>query len=462
MNYPEAVAYLESFVNYERLTSYPYKASVEIQRIKDFLGILGNPQEGLRYIHIAGTKGKGSACAFVAYILKQAGFKVGLYTSPHLSDFRERIRILSPCSSLSQPVHREEFEGMIPEESIVDMVRTIKRGLEKYNQRPNRGPLSFFEIYTALAFLYFRERKVDFAVLETGLGGRLDANNIVTPLVCGITPLSYEHTQHLGNRLSEIAAEKAGIIKDQVLAVISAPQEKEASDIINNKCKECKVRLLTVGKDIVFQEDGHDQTGSRFNLRLGALYYPGLEIRLLGSHQIANAALAIAIIEVLKEKHIFIDFAELKAGLYNTLWPGRLELLSNNPKIVIDGAQNVASACALRQAVKDNFIFRKLILILGFSQDKDIKGVSEALFELADEVILTKADNPRAADPHSIRGGVSGIGRPKIRLSNNVEEALSLADKKAGSPDLILITGSLFVAGQARKLIKERLACPTH
>ena len=213
MTYPETTRYLESFINYEKIPAYPYKESLKLERIKNFLAAIDNPQNALKCIHIAGTKGKGSTCAFVAYILRAAGYKVGLYTSPHLSDFRERIRILSYQSSAfsSQPV--VDFEGMISKNELTGLVEKLKPEIEKYNKNSKYGPLSFFEVYTTLAFIYFKEKKVDFAVLETGLGGRLDATNVVEPLVAAITPISYEHTQKLGVTLREIAAEKAGIIK---------------------------------------------------------------------------------------------------------------------------------------------------------------------------------------------------------------------------------------------------------
>ncbi|MBI4972783.1 MAG: bifunctional folylpolyglutamate synthase/dihydrofolate synthase, partial [Candidatus Omnitrophica bacterium] len=225
MTYPETIKYLESFINYEKIPAFPYKESLKLERISGFLTALNNPQDDLKSIHTAGTKGKGSTCAFLTYILRQAGYKVGLYTSPHLSDFRERIRILRPNTKHQIP--RTEFEGMISQNELTALTERLKPTIENYNRNSKYGPLSFFEVYTALAFIYFKEKKVDFAVLETGLGGRLDATNVVEPLVCASTPISLEHTQKLGNTLREIAAEKAGIIKGHQVIVISAPQKKE-------------------------------------------------------------------------------------------------------------------------------------------------------------------------------------------------------------------------------------------
>jgi dihydrofolate synthase/folylpolyglutamate synthase len=462
MTYPEAVAYLESFTNYELLSSYSYNESLKLERIRDFLNCLDNPQDSLPCIHIAGTKGKGSACAFVAYILRQAGFKVGLYTSPHLSDLRERIRILLP-ENLQPQIQSRDFEGMILKHEMLRLVERLKARIDYFSLNSKHSPLTFFEIYTALTFLYFKEQKVDFAVLETGLGGRLDATNVVNPLICGIAPISLEHTQQLGNSISEIAAEKAGIIKDQAKIVISAPQKKEAELAIKKKCKQHNVRLYRVGNDINFEKSTSCQEGSIFNLRTASGEYQDLKIKLLGRHQIINASLAVGIVEALKEKGIFINLDGVKDGLYNTLWPARLEILSDNPKLVIDGAQNVASADVLKQAIEENFPYERLILVLGISQDKDIKGICGKLFKLADEVILTKANTPRAANPIWMKDMIAELASGvNIQLSSCVEEALNLARKKAGLQDLILITGSLFVAGEARKLIKERLICTTH
>jgi len=305
MSYPEVIKYLELFINYEKIPAFTYKESLKLERIKDFLSTFNNPQKNLKCIHIAGTKGKGSTCAFITYILREAGYKVGLYTSPHLSDFRERIRILNPKSEIRNPKQipnpksqiqkLEDFERMISKEDLVRLTEKLKADIEKFNSQSKCDPLSFFEVYTALAFTYFKEEKVDFAVLETGLGGRLDATNVVNPLVCAITPLSYEHTQKLGNTLREIATEKAGIIKAQSsklkaqnLIVISAPQEKEALEVIRNKCKEVGARLYEVNKDIFYEK-----ANSGFSL-IGLFgEYSCLKINLLGEHQWINAAVAV-------------------------------------------------------------------------------------------------------------------------------------------------------------------------
>ncbi|MDD4953543.1 MAG: bifunctional folylpolyglutamate synthase/dihydrofolate synthase [Candidatus Omnitrophica bacterium] len=445
MTYSQVINYLESFVNYEKIPAWPYKESLKPERIKKFLRLIGNPQDNLRFLHVAGTKGKGSTCAFLTYILREAGYKVGLYTSPHLSDFRERIRILQKAGDRKQKA--DDFEGMITRRDLALLVKRLKPAIEKYNRNSVYGPLSFFEVYTALAFVYFKEKKVDFAVLETGLGGRLDATNVVSPLVCVITPISYEHTQKLGNTLSKIAAEKAGIIKSNRSIVISASQEREAAEVIRKRCHQTGARLYEVGRDIKFEVQS-----SKFKVQGVAGEYPALRIRLLGAHQLVNAAGAVGAIEALGFSGINIDVDSIRRGLYNTRWPARCEVIAKNPLVVLDGAQNIASAGALKSTIKENFKYKRLILVLGISNDKDIKGICNVLCNLADEVILTKADNPRATKPEDL---AKYFNDRKQHITNNVPEALGLAQKEANREDLILITGSLFVTGQARGLFKR-------
>jgi len=452
MSYPGIIKYLESFINYEQIPAYPYQASVKLERIRDFLGTIGNPQDSLKCIHIAGTKGKGSTSVFAAYILRAAGYRVGLYTSPHLYDFRERIRILEHQSSRA-PRHQieQDFEGMISKGELGGLVERLKPAIDEYNKNSEYGPLSFFEAYTSLAFVYFKKKQVDFVVLETGLGGRLDATNVVNPLVCAITPISYEHTQKLGNTLRKIAAEKAGIIKSsyQLSAisyqpkVITAPQEKEALAVIRKRCKKMKADLCEVGRDIKYKK-----TNNGFSIRGMFGRYPDLKIKLPGRHQIVNAVVATGSVEALRSIGINISPRAIKRGLYATLWPGRCEAVSRNPLVILDGAQNIASSRALKYAVRENFKYNKLILILGVSSDKDIKGICNELSDLADKIILTRANSPRAAETAAIARYFQG---KDLCITDNVKEAKVKALQLARKEDLILVTGSLFVVGEFRK-----------
>jgi len=454
-----------------------------LERVKNFLATIDNPQDSLKCLHIAGTKGKGSTCVFVAYILRQAGYRVGLYTSPHLSDFRERIRILRTQPTDNSPQPAEDFEGMISKGEVTGLVERLRPLIQSYNKYSEYGPLSFFEVYASLAFIYFKEEKVDFAVLETGLGGRLDATNVVNPLTVAITPISYEHTQKLGSTLREIAAEKAGIIKNKGSVVISAPQEEEARQVIRARCFEVGSRLYEVDKDIFY-----DIKKSGFDVRGIFDKYPDLKIRLPGKHQLINAAVAVGVIETLRVHNINpvrnteaiisedkisngvnVGIDAIRGGLYNTVWPGRCEVVSSNPLIVLDGAQNIASMRALKEAIKENFSaegarlpdgqgsakggkYKRLILVLGISSDKDVKGICNEIYDLADEIVLTKADNLRATEPESL---VKYFNGKEVHITDNVKEAKELAYHLAKKEDLILVCGSLFVVGEFRTLFES-------
>ncbi|MFA5156551.1 MAG: folylpolyglutamate synthase/dihydrofolate synthase family protein [Candidatus Omnitrophota bacterium] len=452
MTYPQAISYLGSLINYERFSGWAYRESFRLERFRDFLHSIGDPQAGLKCVHVAGSKGKGSTCAFISYVLRRLGYNVGLYTSPHLSDFRERIRILGVRCQVSGVRQGGDFEGMIPRKDLARLVTGLKPAIDKFHRAKKHEPLSFFEVYTALAFIYFKEKKVDFAVLETGLGGRLDATNTVDPLVCVITPISYEHTQQLGNTLKAIAGEKAGIIKSKRSIVISAEQKEEVARVIRERCKHTGARLYRVGKDTKYKEN---RNGS-FTVRGIKAGYSGLRIRLLGPHQMANASAAIAAVEALGF-YGSKAAGSIRQGLYETVWPGRCEVILRRPTIVLDGAQNSASAGVLKKAIRENFSaaggsasggkYKKLILVLGISSDKDIKGICRQFRGFVDRVILTKADNPRAIDPEKLAGNFCG---KEIFITKNVKEAGRLALMLAGQEDLIVVTGSLFVVGEFR------------
>jgi len=445
MTYSETLLYLDSFINYEKLNSYPYKEAVKLERLAGFLKAIGDPQLSLKCVHVAGTKGKGSTAVFIAYILREAGYRTGLYTSPHLSNFRERIRLLLPSAGTGSVYQEGDFEGMIPEEKLSSITSRLKPAIEDYNKDLESDPLSFFEVYTAIAFLYFLEEKADYVVLETGLGGRLDATNTVDSFVSVITPVSLEHTQKLGSTVKEIAAEKAGIIK-KAQPVISALQEEEAEKVIMERCRSYGAKLYRIGRDITYSEkkDGFDLRGIKAS-------YESLKIRLVGGHQLMNASVAVAAVEALSLLGAIVSPGAIRSGLNKASWPARCEAVSRDPLVILDGAQNVASARAIKEAVKKYFTYKKLILVLGISSDKDIKGVCLELKALADEVILTKADNPRAALPEELSGYFTG--KP-VYLTRSIKEARGKAYSLCAKDDLILVCGSLFVAGEFRDEIK--------
>ena len=433
MTYPEALDYLNSFVNYEQKNKYDYAKSFRLKRMRKLTRLLGNPHKDIKSIHIAGSKGKGSTSAIVHSILKAAGYKTGLYTSPHLVSFRERIRVNDELIS------EDDLSRLL--ENVKSVIDTMKDDMP-----------SFFEVYTAVAYMYFKEKEVDFAVYEVGLGGRLDATNVIKPLVSAITPISYEHTDKLGDTLGQIAAEKAGIIKEDSICV-SAPQEKEALEAIAAACELRAAKLVLVGRDLSFEGVSADHERQIFNVRGLLNEYLKLETSLLGEHQLVNAATAIGIAEVLSFYGADIPSGAIREGLAAARWAGRLEVVSKEPLVVFDGAHNRASANALARAIRRIFRYRKLILVLGVSKDKDIKGILDELLPLADSVILTKSNVPdRALAP----GVIQGLIKDKdMSITQDVENAVRTACSKAYHQDLILITGSLFVVGEARRIFEK-------
>jgi dihydrofolate synthase/folylpolyglutamate synthase len=435
MTYSEALRYLESFINYEKIDGYNYRSSLKLERMKRFASLLGDPQKFTKSVHIAGTKGKGSTATYIHSILKNAGFKTGLYTSPHLVDFRERIRI---------------NDTLISEEELSSALGRIKDVVEEHmsEDRP-----SFFEVYTALAYLYFKEKKCDIVVYEVGLGGRLDATNIIEPLVSAITPLSYEHTDKLGGTLSQIAAEKCGIIKSGSICV-SAPQEQEALKVVEDTCKARSTRLMLVGRDIRFEEVCFTEAEQVFSVTGVLGEHPLLKSRLIGAHQMVNAATAIGIAEGLTMRGVRIFPDSVRAGIEEAFWPGRLEVVKKGPYIILDGAQNKASAEVLTNAVKKFFKYKKLILVLGVSKDKDIKGIMDTLAPISDSVVLTRSRLlARAMDPERIKDHTS---LSNALVTSNVDDAIREASSMAGKDDMILVTGSLFVVGEARQSLQNR------
>ncbi len=434
-DYQEAILYLNSFINYERKKSFPYN-ELRLKRVRDILKLLDNPHKSIKSIHIAGTKGKGSTAVFIANILKSAGFKVGLYTSPHLHNFRERITINGK---------------LINKRDLIFLTKRIKSAIDEYVRKTNDSP-TFFEVYTILAFRYFEYKKVDFMVIETGLGGRLDATNVIKPLVCVITPISHEHTDKLGKTLSKISCEKAGIIKRNSV-VISAIQPKAAIDVIEETACKKKNKLFVVGVDISFKPIGINGKYQFFETKgIFDDTYNSLKTSLLGRHQLINAASGIGAVEALRFHNINVPHSAIKKGIKKAKWAGRLEVISKRPLIVLDGAQNKASAKVLRRAVQNIFNYRRLILILGISKDKDIKGICSTLEKISDKIILSQADHPRAAKIERLKKYISD--KKTVYIRKKLKYAIKLAKNKAKEGDLILITGSLFVVAEAIAIIK--------
>ena len=435
INYDEALAYLNGLINYERKPHYP-AGEFKLKRMENLLSHLGSPHLKFKTIHLTGTKGKGSTAAMIASILSRSGLKVGLYTSPHPISFRERIRI---------------GDNLISPEEVSKLVAEIKPVIEKVDGDSNLGELSFFEVYTALGFAYFALNEVDYGVIEVGLGGRLDATNLVRPQVAVITPIGLDHTKTLGNTVEAIAKEKSGIIKEDCY-VVTSPQEIEALKVIEKTCNDKNARLFRVGEDIVFEIQETGNNGHILNIKTPFRVYSNLEVALKGDHQLINASAAVGAVELLRYYGNTLTQHSIKRGLKEINWPGRLQTLGHNPLVVVDGAQNVTSAGALKRAIEDLFRYRRLILVLGISSDKNISGICRHLCPLASEVILTRvADNPRAATPEVMRKRLARVYQNPILISD-VTAAMAHARSLAGEDDLILATGSIYLVGEVMKL----------
>jgi len=431
MDYQQALDYIYSFIDYEREPGPRGPARYDLRRVDELLARLGNPHLKARTVHIAGTKGKGSVAAMMASALTASGYTTGLYTSPHLHTFNERIRV---------------DNNLISNEELVALVEEIKPQVKAVNDKATYGQLTTFEVITALGFAHFRQKGADFQVIEVGLGGRLDATNVVQPEVCVITSISFDHMEVLGNTLAEIATEKAGIIKPNS-TVVTSPQVEEVNQVFEQACLNRKARWIRVGREVTWQGLGFDS--SRQSLRVkGRLGSYELLIPLLGQHQLDNAATAVAALEVLAEKGFHISGDSITKGLAQVSWPGRLQVLSRHPLVVVDGAHNPDSARKLRQSLEQYFDFDRAILIIGFSSDKNVAGIISELAPLFDKVIATHSIHPRAMPTAPV---VAELGRQgvKAQTTEDISIALPLALSLAGEKDLICVTGSLFVVAGA-------------
>jgi len=432
LNYSQAEKYLNSFVNYEQIPGISYaQPGYSLRHVEELLNRMGDPQLAARTIHIAGTKGKGSVATMIAQVLSSSGYKTGLYTSPHFHTLRERISVDG---------------SLIPEAEFAAAMVEVKPFIESMKQDTSFRQLTYFEALTALAFAYFRKKRVDFQVLEVGLGGRLDATNVARPVICIITPISLDHTQILGNSLEEIAREKAGIIKPGCWVVLS-PQPEEAASVITDICREKEAKVVQVGKDITWNKIDGDLHHQSLAIEGRTNKYQ-VSIPLLGDYQLENAAAAVAALEILASTGFAISAADIARGLARVKWPGRFHIVQQNPTVLVDGAHNVASMRRLVSNIKAYFSYKRIFLVFGTSCDKDIPGIINELVALSPQVIVTRTAHSRAATISTMAAEFSKRGiEPEIR--ETVAEAISRALYLADRTDIICVIGSLFVAGEA-------------
>ena len=436
MNYRQAIDYLLSLVDHERQTpALPRQKRIyDLGRMTALLESLGNPHWAVPTIHIAGTKGKGSTAAMVDAVLSAAGYRTGFYSSPHLHTFRERIR------RDTQPITEQHFAAL---------VHQLQPAAQQVAADPALGPVSLFEFLTAMAFQCFAQDRVDFQTIEVGLGGRLDATNVVAPAVCAITAISLDHMAILGDTVGQIAADKAGIIKAGAPVVV-APQSPEAMAPILAACREKAAPFIRGGIDVTWQGGAADRDGQELTVQ-GRRGGYNLRIPLLGQHQQENAAVAVAILETLAEQGYTIPESAMAAGMAQVHWPGRMEVLSRRPLVVADGAHNVDSTAALLDALPQCFDYRRLILITGFSRDKSVAGMVELMAAVNPTVIAARSRHPRSIPPAAIADLFGRNGVDEAPERDTVAAAYKLARELAGPEDLIVAAGSLFVAAELRE-----------
>lgn len=444
--YQETLDYLYGLVNFEhrRIDQYAPE-NISLDRPRHLLALVGNPQEAFRSIHIAGTKGKGSVAAMCTAVARAAGYRVGLYTSPHLNDFRERIRIVTPQVS----------DGRIGKAELGELIDILKPAVAQIPE------ITWYEVVTALAFLHFAREGIDLAVIEVGLGGRLDATNVLKPMVSVITSLSLDHTTLLGNTLPEIAAEKGGIIKPGI-PVVSAPQAVDALETLQEIAASRGTPLTLIGRDWRWQALPRSRSDRASSPPAGqqimlsatpakAFLRPPLllTMALAGQHQQENAVAALAALDNITDDYPRIDVRAILEGLANVNWPGRLQVLTSGvdrPTLLVDCAHNVDSAAKLAHALAHDYEFDKLWLMLGITADKDMRGIMRELLPLTDRAVMTSSGHPRAAKPTALVRLAGEMGY-QAESSEIVSEAVKTTWRLASAEDLICVTGSIFVVG---------------
>jgi dihydrofolate synthase/folylpolyglutamate synthase len=439
MTYEEAISFWFGRVNFEQKT--PRIGDFKLDRMRQLLAILGNPHERLRIVHLAGSKGKGSTSALLASILHAEGYRVGLFTSPHLVAVEERIQVDR------QPISKAELAALLSE-------------IRARTSEAFANELTFFEIGTALGFLHFARRRVDFAIVEVGLGGRFDSTNVCQPMLAIITSISFDHTQMLGNTLGKIAFEKAGIIKANT-PTISGVRTPEAKEVIMEACRQRGSRLRQLADDFRYTYEPaliepDRERSSRVRITTWRRSWPALSLGLMGEHQARNAAVALAAVEQLRELGVPIADRAATTGLAQVNWPARLEIVARHPLVLLDCAHNVASAQALAQTLDVSFVLpnARRILIFGGNRDKDLAGMLQILVPRFDRIYLAAFQSTtRCAAPAQLLAMVPAALANRCECVDSAHDAWRRARAEVQAGDFICITGSVFLAGELRPMI---------
>ncbi len=434
MNYDEAIKYIKETAK--------FGSKYGLERTEKILEFLGNPHKHIKTIHVAGTNGKGSTTAMLTSILMDAGYNVGSYISPYIEEFEERIQI---------------NRNNIPKEELAEVVTEVSKAVSKVVDLGYINPTEF-EIITCAGFLYFHKKNIDYAVIEVGLGGRLDSTNVITPILSIISSISLDHTQILGDTLDKIAYEKAGIIKENV-PVILFPQEKVAEDVIEKTCKEKNSKLIKVPRDISEYVavtsntlEGKEIKTQQINLKNE--YIDSYELSLLGKHQILNSTVVVYAARELMNLGVKISKDNIINGLKSVQWPGRLEIMKNNPLVVIDGAHNIDGIKKLTESIDLYFKYNKLILILGILADKQVEDMIETIAPKAERIISVTPHSDRAELAEDLKIEIEKLG-VRCEAIDSYEEAYKKALSYCNDDDLLLISGSLYMIGDMRKIIRN-------
>ncbi len=442
-NYPAAVKNLMERVDFERARlTKEHRGKFKLDRMKAIMAALDNPQDDIRTVHIAGTKGKGSTAAMTAACLEACGYTVGLYTSPHLIDLRERIQING------ENISTGEFTRLMDRVAVAASKLAGKH-----------GEATFFEIVTAIAFLYYAEQAVDIAVIEVGLGGRLDATNIITPEVAVVTAISMDHQQILGDTAEEIAREKAGVFKKGVPA-LTIEQPKPVLAALRAAAEEAGTKLEVLGEsvDFSYRFESSPDLGPhrRVCVTSPRSSFEHLAVPLPGEHQALNCGLALAILDRLRERGFETPESKVALGLAQTTIPGRMEMAWKSPRILLDGAHNEASLTALIRSIGAHVPYDSMVMIFGCAADKNVDELLERISLGADKLIFTRAAaNPRAMNPRELQKRFAALSGKMTQVADNLHEAFNLASRAVSRGDLIVVTGSFYLVGEAKKYLAD-------
>lgn len=431
------MSYLDTLTNYEVDSRATYSSeNFSLSRFAKLLSSLGNPHRAYPLVHIAGTKGKGSTCAMLGAMLRGSGMKVGVYASPHLMDVRERILVDG------EMVDQAHFARCIGE-------------VAKAASKPRLGPITYFEALTAAAFLHFKQVGIEFGVIEVGLGGRLDSTNVITPEAVGITSISFDHQQQLGNTLAKIAEEKAGTFKPGV-PIVSVPQRPEVKETLRRVAAEVGAPLRFTGEEIEFSYRFEASRGlgrhTRLCLNTPTSRFEHIHVPLLGEHQALNCGLALALLDTLKSRGFSINEPGAVHGLTTVQIPGRMEIIREHPRILVDVAHNAASVDALMRAIGQNVSSDSMVVIFGCRRDKDIRGMVRAIQLGADKIIFTRTNSTRSADPQELAlEYTEQSGGRNAQVAQRLDEAMQIALRAVGRDDLICIAGSFMLVAEAKQ-----------